>query len=152
MLPLTRTHHIAIVLIAFVLWSLLSWFWYVCGIKNLCTVGNTSVEVAQVLAPIFPAEHAAAAETACPPYITKDIAKGVRNDPVEVRKLERLLNVLFAEALATDGLYGRNDIAAVKRYEARRFNQVVTGDVRGATRDAINADVCENSPLLIIQP
>ncbi len=140
----------ALTLFAFALWSLFSWFWYVCGIKDLCDA-STGREVAQVLIPIFPAETADAAAPVCIPYIEKDIVAGKRNEAAEVRKLEMFLSTMFGEALASDGMYGRNDIAAVKRYEARRFNRVVTGHVTGATREAINAEACESAALLYPQ-
>ncbi|MBP9669619.1 MAG: hypothetical protein KBE09_05015 [Candidatus Pacebacteria bacterium] len=134
----------AIVLVTFVAWSLFSWVWYVCGIKNLCEA-STGSEVAHVLVPLFSAETADAAAPTCLPYLTEDILAGKRNNPAQVRRLEHFLSTMFGEPLASDGMYGRNDIAAVKRYEARRFGGVVTGSVNQATRDSINADVCEST-------
>ncbi len=143
MASLSRTHYMAIIIVAFVAWSLFSWLWYVCGIKHLCEA-STGTEVAHVLVPLFTAETADAAEPTCMPYLTEDILAGKRNNPAEVRRLEYFLGTMFGEPLASDGMYGRNDIAAVKRYEARRFGGVVTGSVGNATREAINADVCES--------
>lgn len=140
---LSRQQHMALILALFAVWMVVSWMWYVCGIKNLCSVPTLN-KTAAIVTPV-----AEAGDVACEAYLTEDIRIDTRNSSTEVRNLERFLNVLFGEHLASDGLYGHSDIAAVKRYEVRRLpGRTPEGNVSHAVREMVNSDACVQGALL----
>lgn len=141
---LSRAQQIALILILFTIWMVVSWLWYSCGIKNLCTIPNIG-ESAAIATPV-----AEAGTETCEDYLSQDVRIDTRNSSDEVRKLERFLNVLFGEHLASDGLYGHSDIAAVKRYEKRRFpERTPSGNVSHSVREMVNRDACLQGALLV---
>jgi hypothetical protein len=130
MYALTQRGILALLLVLLaVAWALFSVQWYVCGVKGFCA----------------PAASAAT----CAPLITSDIVLGARNDAADVARLETFLDS-FGERLPVNGVYGRDDQAAVMRFqEAYRADVLApwglnhpTGRVMDTTRAAINAIHC----------
>jgi hypothetical protein len=62
----------------------------------------------------------------CGPYLLKYIKLGAKNDPVEVKKLQKFLVDHEGEKLIIDGRYKKVDYVAVKRFQLK-----YTGDVLG---------------------
>lgn len=87
----------------------------------------------------------------CEPYLTSYIREGGDNDPAQVRKLEQFLIEKEGEtALRVDGIYGPEDIAAVKRFQSKYASAVLniwgltepTGYVYRTTLLKINSFYC----------
>ena len=114
-------------------WALFSVQWYVCGVKGFCA----------------PAQAAVAT---CQPLLTSDILLGARNDAAEVARLETFLRGL-GENIAVNGVYGRDDDMAVRRFQEAYRTDVLspwgltrpTGRVMETTRAAINAIHCASN-------
>ena len=51
---------------------------------------------------------------------------GLKNDPKEVKKLETFLNAYEGEKLKVDGLYGKLDVLAVKKWQAKYRANILT--------------------------
>lgn len=144
-----------VVLMLFVAWGLLSWHWYTCWIKGFC--GAAPTVVAGETATVPAGERAAAVAVPdagvtkdCAPYLRDKMRRSMTNDPAEVRKLEKFLAEDGNETLPSDGVYGADDEAAVRRFQARHADEVLrpwgisepTGHVLDTTRAAINRIVC----------
>lgn len=87
---------------------------------------------------------------ACTPYITGAIKPGVRNSADEIRRLQIFLNTYQGAHLAVDGQYKRQDIEAVKAFQAKHpevlaglKSHAPDGQVSGETQSAMNRTYCE---------
>lgn len=86
----------------------------------------------------------------CGPYLLKYIKLGAKNDPIEVRKLQKFLKEHEGEKLVIDGRYKKVDYLAVKRFQAKYTNDVLspwgtsspTGYVYKTTVAKINSFMC----------
>jgi peptidoglycan hydrolase-like protein with peptidoglycan-binding domain len=86
----------------------------------------------------------------CGPYLLKYIKLGAKNDPVEVRKLQRFLIDHEQEKLKIDGKYKLTDYQAVKRFQEKYSGEVLgpwgsikpTGYVYKTTVAKINSFMC----------
>ncbi|HEY0964466.1 MAG TPA: peptidoglycan-binding protein, partial [Candidatus Paceibacterota bacterium] len=89
----------------------------------------------------------------CSPHIKTYIRYGAENDVEDVRKLEIFLNEKQGESLVVDGVYGSEDIAAVKRFQQKYASEVLgvwglsepTGYVYRTTLMKINSFYCSAS-------
>lgn len=134
--------YIILVLIAFLAWCLISWRWYTCGIKNLCEL-PISFNAPHLTLSSFKATIANAAEFGtedCPPYITKEGASFAL-DTDEVRKLEEFLHISEGAGLAEDGMFGRNDVAALASFQQKNVLPI-SGSMNAETISFINNAVC----------
>lgn len=88
--------------------------------------------------------------TSCAPLITSSIARGKKNNPEEVNKLVTFLNTHEGTSLLPDGIYGKNDIKAIKDFQTKYYKDIfspflknkVTGIVGYYTRFKINELNC----------
>ena len=75
---------------------------------------------------------------------------GVKNDPIEVKKLQKFLNKYEGFKLVVDGIYGTNTFNAVKVFQKKYSKDILdpsglknpTGFVYTATVKKINGIVC----------
>ncbi len=89
----------------------------------------------------------------CSPHIKTYIRYGAENDVEDVRKLEIFLNEKQGESLVVDGVYGAEDVAAVKRFQQKYASEVLgvwglsepTGYVYRTTLMKINSFYCSAS-------
>lgn len=58
--------------------------------------------------------------------ILSPIYFGLKNDPIEVKKLETFLNTYEGEHLLVDGFYSKSDWLAVKRWQAKYKAKILT--------------------------
>lgn len=89
----------------------------------------------------------------CSPHIKTYIRYGVENNADDVRKLETFLNEKQGESLVVDGIYGLEDVEAVKRFQQKYASEVLgvwglnepTGYVYRTTLMKINSFYCSAS-------
>lgn len=89
----------------------------------------------------------------CDPYIESYIRYGSDNNSEDVRKLEEFLNEKQGENLIVDGLYGLEDVEAVKRFQEKYKSAVLdvwgvenpTGYVYKTTLLKINSFYCNHN-------
>lgn len=89
----------------------------------------------------------------CTPHIRTYIRYGAENDPEDVKRLETFLNEKQGESLAVDGVYGPEDVEAVKRFQRKYASAVLgvwgiaepTGYVYRTTLMKINSFYCSQS-------
>jgi hypothetical protein len=87
----------------------------------------------------------------CKRYMREYILPGATNNPEEVKKLQTFLNE-HGETLTVDGIYNQDDINAVKRFQNKHKNQILspwgieeaTGRVYRTTTAKINLMMCGN--------
>jgi hypothetical protein len=85
----------------------------------------------------------------CKRYLKEYILPNSNNNPVEVKKLQEFLNEQ-GEKLTIDGTYDADDILAVKRFQAKYLDQIMTpwgvseptGRVYKTTTAKINLMMC----------
>lgn len=98
-------------------------------------------------------DSAAVTASVCSPHIKTYIRYGAENDVEDVRKLETFLNEKQGESLVVDGVYGSEDVAAVKRFQQKYSSEVLgvwglsepTGYVYRTTLMKINSFYCSAS-------
>jgi len=159
---------ISVVIVA-VLWSALSWYWYVCGIKGFCEASlystNTSDEVQSretdsVNGNSSRSDRNTSTEGTvvsteeltiqCESYLDSYIRKGYNNVEADVVRLQTYLNTYENESLDVDGSFGTLDEEAVKRFQLKYRKAVMnpwgmtqpSGYVFKTTRDHINTLKC----------
>ncbi len=140
------------VLVAFALWLWLSHYWYTCSIKGFCAQATNAVQPAAVAVQptASEAQAAPAQEASCTDYITEAITYGAQNNAAQVRRLEQFLIQHEGATITVDGIYGADDVAAVKAFQAKYAHDVLapwgldvpTGHVLRTTRAKINALYC----------
>ncbi len=95
----------------------------------------------------------------CTPYLTKTMRMGLRNDPEEVKKLQKFLNEFFDAHLPETGNFGRMTRDAVRAFQEKWADEILmpwvrigvmrtpepTGLVHKLTLWKINAIVCTQS-------
>lgn len=89
----------------------------------------------------------------CSPHIKTYIRYGAENNAGDVRKLETFLNEKQGESLVVDGVYGVEDVVAVKRFQQKYASEVLgvwglsepTGYVYRTTLMKINSFYCDAS-------
>ncbi len=128
-----------------IIWVVVSWNWYTCGIKGFCAeeaipavVVEEEIDEEQFgFADDSPAPEPAAApiEVAqaepaptCAAYLTKFIKFDTPNDPKEVQKLKRFLDE-YENANITDfsGTYDEVTMNAVKTFQNKYSKDVLEG-------------------------
>lgn len=122
-------------------WTLGSWYWYVCPIKGFCK------------APQAAAVPKALGTGDCSQYLQGQIKLDLANESVEVTKLQRFLNRNQGESLTETGVYTQVDEAAVRRFQVKYRHDVLdpwgypnpTGYVYKTTREKINELYCAGS-------
>lgn len=150
---LSRERLIALILVIFAIWCGISWRWYTCGVRGFCGVSEVDEAAAVTIkeVPLLALAYAQAdnEEVAfdCEHYMVTTVTRGERNDRAAVTRLEHFLTKIAGEHLATDGMFGRNDIQAVEHYQRTR-NLPVTGNVGPETIASINRDVCAHEGAL----
>lgn len=132
-----------------VLWALICWNWYVCGIKNLCSVNETQKDIPERVEEtrdgrsVFDRERTIRGGEArfneqtplstvpgerrvvrCEAYLTGSANPGRVNDPNTVLKIEQFLNQYQGESLEENGIYEQADVDAVNRFQ-ERYAEVV---------------------------
>lgn len=86
----------------------------------------------------------------CVPLIKVGLERGKKNNPEEVNKLVKFLNTYEGTNLKLDGIYGRQDVEAVKNFQTKYYKDIfspflknkVTGIVGYYTRFKINELNC----------
>ena len=86
----------------------------------------------------------------CKRYMKEYITYGEKNNPEEVKKLQNFLNMSESENLEVDGLYKKVDVEAVKRFQTKYADQILsilsepkaTGKVGRTTVVKINLMLC----------
>lgn len=84
-------------------------------------------------------------------YLLKYIKLGEANDPIEVEKLERFLNLYEGEHLTVNGIYEQADFDAVERFQNKYSGDVLvpwgydgpTGYVYITTKNKVNEVFCQ---------
>jgi len=135
---MSKKLQLTLLVIVAIIWTLFSWRWYTCGIKGFC---EHRPVVAQQKHP---------QPKRCGEYLHEFIREGRNNNPEEVRKLEIFLNKAEKEHLTVDGVYGVDDIKAVKRFQEKYRKEILTpwgmqrpsGHVFKTTRAQINKLYC----------
>lgn len=61
-----------------------------------------------------------------PPYLTKSIKFGKKNNPEDVKLLEQFLNKYENANLPVDGYYSREDFRAVAKWQEKHANDILT--------------------------
>jgi hypothetical protein len=86
-------------------------------------------------------------------YLLEYIKLGANNNPVEVEKLERFLNLFENESLVVNGVYEQADFEAVERFQNKYFADILapwghdaaTGYVYITTKKKINEIYCSRA-------
>lgn len=153
------------------LWLCVSWYWYVCSIKGMCEMRSFSDEneISTETVPVderndtFVRDNERGSSSNnnqtvvteevvidCDSYLDSYIRYGYNNNAADVRRLEQFLNDYEEEDLTVDGVYGRSDEEAVKRFQLKYRAEVMdpwgmttpTGYVFRTTRDHVNTLHC----------
>ncbi len=127
-----------------IIWTLGSWYWYVCPIKGFCRAPHM---------PVAAAPKAPASQEDCSKYLQGQIKIDLQNDPAQVEKLQRFLDKNQGENLTVTGTYTPADEAAVKRFQVKYRHDVLdpwgypnpTGYIYKTTREKINELYCAGS-------
>ena len=140
-----------VVLGLFFVWGGISYYWYACGIKNLCAQ-QAPLQEARGLgtgghAVLQPPQHGV-----CKGLVFTYIIPGAKNDIDSVKGLEYFLYTFEGEEVPMDGTYDAKDIAAVKRFQEKYRSAILTpygltqatGSVRESTLYAINSLYCDS--------
>ena len=98
---------------------------------------------------------AATSSPACDTYLTAFIRYGVRNDPEQVRRLQRILKDVEGAAIAVTGTYDGATLAAVHAFQRKYAADILapwgykdsTGFVYLTTRKKVNELYCKNAKL-----
>jgi len=143
-----------IVLALFLMWSVVSWYWYTCGVRGFCFEFNVPnvmlVSVSHTGLPFIESNYIDVEKVCAHAYITELIGVNYRNSFFEVKKLEHFLNVTQGEDLAEDGLFGISDIRALQRFQWKYRDLILfpnnliypSGHIDNATLAHINAIAC----------
>lgn len=136
---LPKVQQILLVLGIFFLWCLISWFWYTCSIKGFCPFTPETNGSEVVITPL--------SDQSCAPLLDHTLALGSHNDRDEVRRLEHFLRSNTGARIASDGMFGPSDAAALRAYQTSResLGLAPTGIADEATRALINSDACVTS-------
>ena len=145
--------------LAFLVWALISWRWYTCGVKGFCGAeGREQLAVSleerarPSLAPVDADATLDLGDETCDVYLGSYIKSFANNPTSEVEKLERFLNEYENEELVVDGVYKAADVAAVMRFQRKYKDDVLfpwgetqpTGYVYKTTLKKINDIYCAN--------
>lgn len=140
----------------FLIWSVVSWYWYTCGIRGFCFDINAPtvllVSVSHTGRPFIETEYFET-NRQCSDYLVELIGLNYRNAPHSVRKLEYFLNITQGEDLAEDGLFGLSDVRALQRFQWKYRDLILfpnnliypTGHVNKETLEHINTIACNAS-------
>ncbi|MFZ2593782.1 MAG: peptidoglycan-binding domain-containing protein [Minisyncoccia bacterium] len=145
--PVHPYRRVALILLGgFFLWGAVSYYWYACGIKNLCstqqvTITQATHEVAKIPDDIHVTQVLVYEKNECAPYLTGSVGVATRNNPADVSLVEQFLSVYQNENIVIDGVYTSDDIAGIRRFQNAQGISA-TGNVFNKTREAINALVC----------
>ncbi len=82
------------------------------------------------------------ASGACGAYINSFMARGLRNNAGEVRKLQQFLNTNMNAGLPVTGTYGPLTTARVRAFQSSQGITPVSGNVYSLTQGAINRVIC----------
>jgi peptidoglycan hydrolase-like protein with peptidoglycan-binding domain len=136
---LSQAQIVSLIILAFIVWSLISWQWYVCGIRGLC--GET-LDTPDAVFAVPTAEASPTAPTdLCLPLITTPLGLSEKSATEEARRLASFLNTHYHARLALDGIFGPSDHAAVTAFQ-RTHNLPTTGEIDETTREVINREAC----------
>ncbi len=136
---LTKAQLAALILLLFVVWCLIAWRWYVCGVRDLCSHHPLTHQVTVGFAT---AEATAPAEVVCAPILLYSIGFEGKNSTEDLRRLAHFFNVVQKERLALDGIFGPSDEAAVLHYQYRH-GLPQTGSIDDTLKEMINREACE---------
>ena len=147
--------------LAVLLWMVVAWYWYVCGLKGLCEFVDRDpptpvverVPVEDRRDEVVRGEGQERAEEVvleCPSHLSSPLRLGSENRKWEVRRLEDFLNTYEGEDVAEDGVFTPAEEAAVKRFQLKYRREVLdpwglsvpSGYVGETTRNQINALHC----------
>ncbi len=136
---------------AFVIWAVISSFWYVCGVKGFCQ--DTSVEITpstisinenvddsvaerpndNVRVNTTPVTTNQVTETVtrekvvqCDAYLDTYLRRGYSNSSDDMRRLEDFLNTYEDEDLVVNGVFDSSDERAVERFQEKYRSEVLT--------------------------
>lgn len=89
-----------------------------------------------------PVQEVSSSDGSCAAYLDSFLARGLRNNPSEVQKLQVFLNSQVNAGLPTTGYYGPLTTASVRAFQSRQGIRPLSGDVYTLTRGAINTVMC----------
>jgi peptidoglycan hydrolase-like protein with peptidoglycan-binding domain len=114
----------------------------VTGLRNYSTVGfgGTAISPVEVLG--VTATAPVNENGACAAYLGSFLARGLRNNPSEVQKLQVFLNSQTNAGLPVTGTYGPLTTASVRAFQASQGIRPVSGSVYTLTQGAINRVMC----------
>lgn len=142
-----------LVLGAFLIWGIISWNWYVCGVKGLCefekkvvmqddssiSIGDIDQEVAERDDENVQGRSTASTNVTtrkvtstreivieCDAHLDTYLRLGYQNSSVEMEKLEEFLNKYEDEELEVNGVFESSDEAAVMRFQEKNREAVLT--------------------------
>ena len=143
-----------IVFSLFLIWSVISWYWYVCGVRGFCFEFNNPevllVAVSHTGRPFIETDQLDTEKVCTHKYMTELIGVNYRNSFSEVKKLEHFLNVTQGEDLAEDGLFGLSDTRALQRFQWKYRDLILfpnnliypSGHIDPETLEHINTIAC----------
>jgi len=143
-----------IVFSLFLIWSLISWYWYVCGIRGFCFEFNNPsvmlVAVSHTGRPFIETTYVDDGKICEKMYISGPIGVNYRNHFAEVKRLEHFLNITQSEDLAEDGLFGLSDTRALQRFQWKYRDVILfpnnliypSGRIDTHTLEYINSVAC----------
>jgi len=141
-----------LVLGVFAIWGLISWNWYVCGVKGFCnqdtsiqevadesiSIGEIDQEVAErptdaisggsvVTEPVRETQTVTRESIVeCDAYLQTFIRRGFNNSSSDVNRLEQYLNTYEDEDLVVNGVFEVVDEQAVMRFQEKYREEVLT--------------------------
>lgn len=140
---------LAVVSIAIVLWFGVSWFWYVCDIKGMCsssyvvTYGDEKQEQKYqgISADIFERDTVQVTTTkasrkqtrtseekitiTCPSILNTPLRYGYSNSSYQMKQLEQFLNEELDLDLPVDGYFSRQDERAVEDFQEKYREEIL---------------------------
>jgi len=143
--------------ILFLIWIVISSFWYVCGIKGFCqnekkekksddvVIENDMVEEPTIIRNAKTTKKVITKKTIeCDTYLDTELKKNDTKPIKEVKKLQNFLNDFEDENLGVDGFYGLATKKAVTRFQEKNSERIdiASGYVGKQTRHEINSDYC----------
>jgi len=139
--------------ILFLIWVIISSFWYVCGVKGFCQnekknenlIRNKKTEEPMIIKKTKTTKKVTTEKIIeCNTYLDTELKKNDIKNSQEVQKLQIFLNDFEGENLDVDGVYGLTTVEAVKRFQEKNNERIdiVSGYVGKQTRNEINSDYC----------
>lgn len=139
----------AAILGAFVIWSAISSYWYVCEVKGFCQEEVMDIETISINEIVDdevadrPDDNIEGGQNGtvqttetttvvrekivqCDAYLDTYLRKGYQNSSDDMRRLEEFLNTYEDEELSVNGVFDSSDEDAVERFQEKYRSEVLT--------------------------